>query len=109
RAVAVVPVVLYHAGFAALRGGFLGVDIFFVISGYLITRLIKAEIERGEFSLLGFYERRGRRILPALYLVVVVSLAFAWTWLFPTEMTDFGRSVVGIALFDSNFVFDQKI
>ncbi len=109
RAVAVVPVVLYHAGFTALRGGFLGVDIFFVISGYLITRLIKAEIERGEFSLLGFYERRVRRILPALYLVVVVSLAFAWAWLFPTEMTDFGRSVVGIALFDSNFVFDQKI
>ncbi|MBV8663336.1 MAG: acyltransferase, partial [Hyphomicrobiales bacterium] len=109
RAVAVVPVVLYHAGFAAFRGGFLGVDIFFVISGYLITRLIKAEIERGEFSLLGFYERRVRRILPALYLVVVVSLAFAWVWLFPTEMMDFGRSVVGIALFGSNIVFNQAI
>ena len=109
RAVAVIPVVLYHAGFAGFRGGYLGVDVFFVISGYLITRLIDAEIARGDFSLLGFYERRVRRILPALYLVVAVSFAFAWLWLLPSEMMDFGRSVVGITLFGSNVVFNQQI
>ncbi|HEY1944317.1 MAG TPA: acyltransferase family protein [Roseiarcus sp.] len=109
RAVAVIPVVLYHAGFAGFRGGYLGVDVFFVISGYLITRLIDAEIAHGEFTLLGFYERRVRRILPALYLVVAVSFAFAWLWLLPSEMRDFGRSVVGIALFGSNVVFDKEI
>ena len=109
RAVAVIPVVLYHAGFAGLRGGYLGVDVFFVISGYLITRLIDAEIERGDFSLSDFYERRVRRILPALYLVVAVSFAFAWLWLFPSEMADFARSLVGVALFGSNVVFNQEI
>jgi peptidoglycan/LPS O-acetylase OafA/YrhL len=109
RAVAVIPVVLYHAGFAALRGGFLGVDVFFVISGYLITRLIEAEIRRGDFSIVGFYERRARRILPALYFVVLVSSVFAWLWLFPREMADFARSVVAIALFGSNVFFNREI
>jgi peptidoglycan/LPS O-acetylase OafA/YrhL len=109
RAVAVVPVVLYHAGFAGFGGGFLGVDVFFVISGYLITRLIDAEIRRGDFSVVRFYERRVRRILPALYLVVVVSSLFAWLWLLPREFRDFGRSVVAIALFGSNVYFNQAI
>ena len=109
RAVAVIPVVLYHAGFPGFRGGFLGVDVFFVISGYLITRLIEAEIHRGEFSVVGFYERRIRRILPALFLVVLVSSVFAWLWLFPREMADFARSVIAIALFGSNIYFNQEI
>ena len=109
RAVAVVPVVLYHAGFAGFGGGFLGVDVFFVISGYLITRLIRAEIGRGEFSIVAFYERRARRILPALYLVVIVSLVLAWLWLFPAEMSDFARSVMAISLFGSNLYFNKAI
>ena len=90
-------------------GGFLGVDVFFVISGYLITRLVDAEIRQGEFSLLRFYERRVRRILPALYLVVIVSSIFAWLWMLPLEISDFERSVVAVALFGSNVFFNWEI
>ena len=68
RALAVLPVILFHAGFSAFSGGFIGVDVFFVISGYLITTIIIQEQQDGRFSLLGFYERRMRRILPALFL-----------------------------------------
>src|SRR3546814_6593177 len=67
RAIAVVPVIFFHAGFSAFSGGFVGVDVFFVISGYLITSIILREREQGRFSLLTFYERRARRILPALF------------------------------------------
>ena len=67
RALAVMPIILFHAGFASFSGGFVGVDIFFVISGYLITMIVLSQIEKGEFSLVNFYERRARRILPALY------------------------------------------
>jgi Acyltransferase family len=81
RALAVVPVVLYHAGFPIFGGGFVGVDVFFVISGYLITGNIYAEMARDRFSIIDFYERRVRRILPALYLVMIASLPFAWLWL----------------------------
>jgi peptidoglycan/LPS O-acetylase OafA/YrhL len=70
RAVAVVPVVLYHAGFSLFGGGFVGVDVFFVISGYLIASLILVEIQRGTFTILGFYERRLRRIFPALFATI---------------------------------------
>jgi peptidoglycan/LPS O-acetylase OafA/YrhL len=73
RAIAVVPVVLFHAGVSQVSGGFVGVDIFFVISGYLITSLILGEMAEGRFSLLSFYERRIRRIFPALFLVLAVS------------------------------------
>jgi peptidoglycan/LPS O-acetylase OafA/YrhL len=70
RALAVLPVILFHAGFQTFSGGFVGVDIFFVISGYLITSIILAEMEAGTFTLANFYERRARRILPALFVVV---------------------------------------
>ena len=70
RAVAVLPVILFHAGFSGFSGGFVGVDVFFVISGYLITSILLAEHEAGRFSIVGFYERRARRILPALVLVM---------------------------------------
>ena len=68
RAVAVLPVIFFHSGSEWFKGGFVGVDIFFVISGYLITSIILAEKEAGKFTLLTFYERRARRILPALFL-----------------------------------------
>ena len=68
---AVVPVVLFHAGFQLFSGGYVGVDVFFVISGYLITGILADEIDRGRFSLTGFYERRARRILPALFVVLI--------------------------------------
>ena len=74
RALAVMPVILFHAGFDLFRGGYIGVDIFFVISGYLITTLIIEEIENKTFSIIGFYERRARRILPALLLVVLILI-----------------------------------
>src|SRR5271155_1928648 len=109
RALAVVPVVLYHAGFPIFGGGFVGVDTFFVISGYLITGNIYAEMARDRFSIIDFYERRVRRILPALYLVMIASLPFAWLWLFPREFIDFGRSVVSVCLFASNIFFNGQI
>ena len=70
RAIAVLPVILFHAGFTIFPGGFVGVDVFFVISGYLITRLILADLDGGHFSLMHFYERRARRILPALFVML---------------------------------------
>lgn len=78
RALAVLPVILFHAGFPIFSGGFVGVDVFFVISGYLITSILIEDLERGSFNLLNFYERRARRILPALFLIVFVSIIASW-------------------------------
>ncbi len=78
RALAVAAVILFHAGVAPFGGGFVGVDIFFVISGYLITALILAERAAGRFSLAGFYARRARRILPALIVVLLAAVPLAW-------------------------------
>ncbi|NRA36144.1 MAG: acyltransferase [Polyangiaceae bacterium] len=105
RAVAVVPVILFHAGFESFSGGYVGVDVFFVISGYLITSIILAEKEEGRFSLVAFYERRARRILPPLFFVIALSLPFAWIWLFPPDMLDFAQSVIAVPLFGSNILF----
>lgn len=108
RAVAIIPVILFHAGFPLFSGGFVGVDIFFVISGYLITTIILTEKEQGKFSLINFYERRARRILPALFFVMLVSLPFAWLWLIPSDMKDFSQSLIGVATFSSNILFWQE-
>lgn len=105
RAVAVLPVILFHAGIGAFSGGYVGVDVFFVISGYLITSIILTERREGVFSIWGFYERRARRILPALYLVVIASLPFAWAWMWPEMLAEFSRSVAATALFISNVHF----
>lgn len=105
RALAVVPVILFHAGFETFSGGFVGVDIFFVISGYLITTILLTELESGKFSLVTFYERRARRILPALFLVLSVCLPFAWFWLLPGDMKNFAQSVAAVSLFASNVLF----
>src|SRR5690349_16660393 len=96
RAVAVIPVILFHAGFAQFAGGFVGVDIFFVISGYLITSLILAERVAGTFSLTDFYERRARRILPALSVVTISCLPFVWTWLLPADTRYFSESLLSV-------------
>lgn len=108
RALAVVPVILFHAGFEAFSGGFIGVDIFFVISGYLITSIIVTDLDAGTFSLLNFYERRARRILPALYFVMAVSIPFAWMWLLPADMEDYFQSLMAIPFFVSNILFWQE-
>lgn len=105
RAVAVLPVLLFHAGVPAFSGGFVGVDIFFVISGYLITSILLAEMALQKFSLAGFYERRARRIVPALAFVILCCLPAAWMWLIPEDFSRFGESLVGVALFSSNLYF----
>jgi peptidoglycan/LPS O-acetylase OafA/YrhL len=107
RAVAVIPVILFHAGVQTFSGGFVGVDIFFVISGFLITSIIAAELNQGRFSILTFYERRARRILPALFLVMATTLPLAWLWLLPQEMQDFSQSLVAVPTFTSNLLFWQ--
>ena len=108
RAVAVIPVVLFHAGFEYFRGGFVGVDVFFVISGYLITTIILSDLSEGEFSLARFYERRARRILPALFFVMLVSVPFAWVWLIPPDLKDFSESLVAVSTYSSNILFWQE-
>ncbi|WP_435167090.1 acyltransferase family protein [Falsirhodobacter sp. 1013] len=105
RTIAVLPVILFHAGVPGLDGGFIGVDIFFVISGFLITTILVQDMEAGRHSLLTFYERRARRILPALFTVILACLPFAWMWMFPTQLRDFGQSVIATALFASNILF----
>ncbi|WP_299844540.1 acyltransferase family protein [uncultured Roseovarius sp.] len=105
RAVAVLPVIFFHAGFAPFSGGFVGVDVFFVISGYLITSLILEELKTGRFSIAGFYDRRARRILPALFFVVACTIPIAWFTLLPKDLTDFFHSVMAVSLFSSNFLF----
>ncbi len=105
RAVAVVPVILFHADFHWFRGGFVGVDVFFVISGYLIGSIILEHLRAGDFSLMDFYERRARRILPALFLVVAVCVPLAWITLSPLALKEFARSVAAVPIFSSNILF----
>ena len=105
RALAVLPVILFHAGFEWFSGGFVGVDVFFVISGYLITTIIISEMAEGKFSIVNFYERRARRILPALFFVMAACLPFAWLWLTPNDLKDFGQSLVAVSIFSSNILF----
>lgn len=105
RAIAVLPVILFHAGLPLFSGGYAGVDIFFVISGYLITSILLTEHERGTYSLANFYERRARRILPALFFIVICCLPLAWFTMLPEQLDSFFASVASVALFISNFHF----
>ena len=105
RALAVLPVILFHAGFEWFSGGFVGVDVFFVISGYLITTIIISEMAEGKFSIVNFYERRARRILPALFFVMAVCIPFAWYFMLPSQLKGFGDSLISVALFVSNIHF----
>lgn len=102
RAIAVVPVVLFHAGFKGFSGGYVGVDVFFVISGYLITSIILSDRAKGTFTLLGFYERRARRIFPALFFVILSCLPLAWLWMTPSALASFSVSVAATAAFCNN-------
>lgn len=103
RAVAVIPVILFHAAIPGFSGGFVGVDIFFVISGFLITSIIVADMEGPTgFSIVRFYERRARRILPALFAMLAISTLAAYVVLLPTELWEYGKNLLGAALFFSN-------
>ena len=104
RALAVVPVIFVHAGFEIFSGGFIGVDIFFVISGYLITSIIIEDIEKNKFSITNFYERRARRILPALFFVMLICIPFSWAWMLPDPLENFGQSLVASVLFVNNIL-----
>ena len=113
RAIAVLSIIFYHAKIILFdkdlfKGGYLGVDIFFVISGYLITRIILSEIvSKGTFSFKYFYERRARRILPMLFFVIFVSIPFAWKKLLPLDFEEYAGSLISSILFFSNFFFYQ--
>ena len=105
RALAILPVVFFHAGFQLFEGGYVGVDIFFVISGYLITSLIIEEISSNKFSLAHFYERRARRLLPSLFFVILVCLPFAIFWMPLENLKEFGGSLIAVSTFSSNVFF----
>jgi peptidoglycan/LPS O-acetylase OafA/YrhL len=104
RAVAIISVLLFHAFPDFMKGGFAGVDVFFVISGYLISQIIYSEVHRGRFSLLRFYGRRVRRIFPALLVVLATCLVAGWLAFFPSEYALLGKHVAGGAGFIANLV-----
>jgi peptidoglycan/LPS O-acetylase OafA/YrhL len=105
RAIAVLAVVAFHFEAPAVFGGFVGVDIFFVISGYLITGIIRSEVKSGTFSFARFYERRVRRLLPALYAMVALTAIPSFHYLLTSERQEFFRSVAAVVTFTSNFFF----
>lgn len=108
RSIAVLPVIFFHAGFSLFSGGYVGVDVFFVISGYLITTILIDQISTGKFSIVDFYERRARRILPALFFVMLFTIPFAWLWMVPQQFKDFSQALVAISFFASNILFWRK-
>jgi len=108
RAVAVLPVLFFHSGWNIFSGGYVGVDVFFVISGYLITRILADEIAEHRFSILNFYERRIRRIFPCLFAVIVASCVAAAVLLVPLDFRDFSKSVIATVLFASNILFFRQ-
>lgn len=103
-----IPVVLFHAGVDGLSGGFAGVDVFFVISGYLIASTILDQTAQGRFSLRQFYERRARRILPALLPVLAASAVLAWLLLVPEDFRKFAQALGATATFGANFLFARR-
>jgi peptidoglycan/LPS O-acetylase OafA/YrhL len=105
RALAIVPVVLYHFGFPGFSGGFVGVDVFFVISGFLITSIIWRERQAGAFSFVDFWARRARRILPPVFVMMAAVLVAGWLWLTPEDYQELGRATRYQAFFGSNFLY----
>jgi len=104
RALAVVPVILFHAGFPAFAGGFVGVDVFFVISGYLIASIIVEEMREGRFSFTRFFERRARRIIPALYAVILATIPLGWLFMLPDNFENLGQSIVATVAVSNNIL-----
>jgi peptidoglycan/LPS O-acetylase OafA/YrhL len=107
RAIAVLSVILFHAHIPHFDGGFVGVDVFFVLSGYLITQILQNEIDRGRFSFLKFYERRIRRIFPALFTVALACTAAGIVLFPPQQLRDFARSMLAMTIFSSNVYFTK--
>lgn len=109
RAIAVIAVLLFHAKYALFSGGYVGVDVFFVISGYLITSIILKEKQAGRFSLMQFYERRARRILPALFFIILCCVPIFGFFMLPGELIEFGKSILSVLGFVSNLFFWQTV
>ena len=105
RALAVIPVIFFHAGLSFFNGGFVGVDIFYVISGYLISGIILKETEVGNFSLINFYQRRARRLLPSLFFVLGMTIPLAFIFLVPIDLKDYLTSLAAVSTFSSNIYF----
>lgn len=105
RALAVLPVVLFHFNFPGFFGGFIGVDVFFVISGYLITGILARELRQGNFSIVRFYRRRAIRIFPALFVMLAVTTVLAVLTMLPEELKSFGHSLLATSTFVSNILF----
>lgn len=105
RSIAVLSVILFHAGITQFSGGFIGVDVFFVISGYLITTILVNEQEKGFISISNFYRRRAKRIIPALLLVIAVTTPASYFYLAPKELSSYFSSILYTATFSSNFLF----
>ena len=105
RALAVLPVIFFHAGFEAFKGGFVGVDIFFVISGFLITKIIISDLYQNKFSIKEFYVRRARRILPALYFVTFCSSIVSLFLFSEDQLIFFSKQIFSVIFFISNFFF----
>jgi peptidoglycan/LPS O-acetylase OafA/YrhL len=109
RALSVIAVILFHSGIGDFSRGFIGVDIFFVISGYLITRLIVEQLQQGSFRFADFYERRARRILPALFFVLLCTIVPAWLWMSPGELEKYAVTSIAAVFFVANMTLWQSI
>jgi peptidoglycan/LPS O-acetylase OafA/YrhL len=109
RALAVTSVILFHTFPKILPGGFIGVDVFFVISGYLITQIILVDLDSGKFSAASFYARRVRRIFPALIIVLIATFAFGWHYFLPLELTSLGKNILASALFSANLMLLSEV
>lgn len=105
RAIAVLAVVLFHFNHNVLPGGFVGVDVFFVISGFLMTAIIYGGINKSNFKLWEFYKARGRRILPALVIMILVVLIYGWLYMFTTEFKTLGKHATSSLFFISNIIY----
>ncbi|NDG76881.1 MAG: acyltransferase, partial [Acidimicrobiia bacterium] len=108
RALAVLAVVLYHSRLEWFRGGYLGVDVFFVISGFVITRRVLSDLDTGQFSMAQFYRRRIRRILPALMMVLIVSTLLAHLWLLPSEYVSYSQTLKSVLTLNANHFLATK-
>src|SRR6267142_892213 len=105
RAIAVLSVLAFHIRLRGIQGGFVGVDVFFVISGYLISSIVFTEIAESRYSVIGFYERRIRRIFPALFGLLAVFSVFAVIYLLPAELVAYGKSMLAATASASNLYF----
>lgn len=108
RSIAVLVVILYHANFAFFSGGYIGVDVFFVISGYLISSIIYKEILNNDFKFLSFYERRIRRIFPMMFTILIVTIPIAFIFYSPQELRNYFQSVLSTVTYSSNIYFWKK-